>query len=191
MIKYFQNLISFNNINNNLRPSKFLIDLIKSYEGLGPRGKVKVGSSYRVYSYICPAGYPTIGYGRRIQFSEHKVLKDKGITLEQAEENLEEDVNRFAGSIKKLIGVQLQDYQFDALVSFSYNVGIANFKSSTLLKKVNKKDFLGASKEFGRWIYAKKKKLAGLVSRREAERRMFVNDPPRGKASYMLFLLTE
>ncbi len=172
--------------------------LICLYEGLGPNlvRDPKTKKVLRIYPYICPAGKFTLGYGRVISGEQYRKYKIEGITLEQAEANFIVDLKVKSDEVKKLLKVAVTDYQFDAMVSLAYNVGIANFKSSTLLKKVNKKDFLGASKEFGKWIYANKKRLQGLVNRREAERRMFVNDPPRPRSAvknasknYMLFML--
>jgi lysozyme len=76
--------------------------------------------------------------------------------------------------VSKLVKVPLSQNQFDALVSFEYNVGYGNFSKSTLLRKLNLKDYIGASKEFDKWVYANKKKLTGLVKRRKSEKELFL-----------------
>jgi lysozyme len=72
-----------------------------------------------------------------------------------------------------MVKVELSQNQFDALCIFAYNVGIAAFCNSTLLKKVNGKDFLGATEEFGKWVHAGHKVIPGLVNRRKAEALLF------------------
>jgi lysozyme len=72
------------------------------------------------------------------------------------------------------VHVPLTQNQFDALVSFVFNLGVGNFRTSTLLKKLNAGDNDGAAQEFGRWIHAGGKALPGLVRRREAERALFL-----------------
>ena len=133
------------------------ITLIKSFEGL------------RLKAYKCPAGVWTIGYG-----STEGVKPGMVITEEQAEALLKKDIELFEIGVEKVIdeNITLTSNQFSALVSFSFNVGLENFKKSTLLKMINKgnKDELEAiHSQFKRWVYANKKVLPGLVKRREAE----------------------
>ena len=95
-------------------------------------------------------------------------------TQAQADERKTQDLNRFCVEVSKLLKTEVNDNQFAALVSFSYNVGVGNLKTSTLLRLVNQNKFLDASNEFLRWTKAQGKELPGLVRRREAERRLFL-----------------
>jgi len=147
-----------------MRASKNAIDLIILCEGFESR------------PYLCKAGIPTIGYGNTFYKDGTKVsLKDKPIDKKEAIELLEYIVKfKFEKLVNSCVKVPLRQNQFDSLISFAYNVGDGNFKSSTLLKKVNAKDFTGASEEFPKWIRAKGKVLSGLVTRRERERKLFL-----------------
>ena len=135
------------------------IELIKTFEGL------------RLKAYKCPAGVWTIGYGHT-----KNVKPSDRITQPQAVELLLTDLKQFEGVINRSVLKTLNQAQFDACVSFVFNVGAGNFQKSTLLKKLNKGDFVGASLEFPKWVYSNKKKLAGLVKRREAERKLFISN---------------
>lgn len=97
------------------------------------------------------------------------------INTQEAEMLLKSDLRRFERAVDSLTHVPLNQAQFDALVSFTFNVGIAAFGKSTLLKKLNRKDYSGAANEFGRWVNAGKKRLPGLVSRRQEERKLFLS----------------
>lgn len=140
------------------------LNLIKQFEGFSSS------------PYLCPAGIPTIGYGNTFYEDGTKVkLKDKPITEERATQLLEFIANKtFSENINKVVKVPLNQNQFDALVSFSYNIGNKNFNWSTLLKKLNLSDYIGASQEFGRWNQAGGKILNGLVSRRQKEKELFL-----------------
>ena len=83
-------------------------------------------------------------------------------------------VTNFSSGVSKLLKIQVTQNQFDALVDFAYNVGIGNLKSSTLLKKVNAKNFSGAALEFIKWNKADGKVLPGLTKRRTAEKDLFI-----------------
>lgn len=133
------------------------INLIKNFEGC------------RLTAYKCPAGVWTIGYGHT-----KGVKKGQKITKEQAVNILQDDLKTYENGVKKAVKIDLNQNQFDALVSFTYNVGLGAFRTSTLLKKLNKKDFTGASKEFPRWNKANGIVLKGLVKRREAEKILFI-----------------
>lgn len=135
------------------------INLIKSFEGL------------RLHAYRCPAGVWTIGYGHT-----KGVKKGDMITELKAETLLIIDLQSFEYTINKLVKVPLTQEQFDSLASFVFNVGSANFQKSTLLRKLNNKDYNGAANEFGKWKYANKKVLPGLVKRREAEKNLFLKN---------------
>lgn len=145
-----------------LRTSKAGIDLIKHYEGL------------KLAAYLCPAGVPTIGYGST-RLNGGPVTLGTTITIEEAELALQNDLIFFEKGIKKYVVVQLTQHQFDALVSFAYNLGLGNLKSSTLLKKINANLFQDAAEEFMRWNKAGGKVLLGLTRRREAEKNLFTS----------------
>lgn len=132
------------------------IELIKRFEGC------------KTSAYICPAGVWTIGYG-------HTKTAKPGLTITtaQAEALLKRDLVVFESIVNTRVTAPINQNQFDALVSFTYNVGSTAFTRSTLLRKLNAKDYKGAAFEFGRWVYAGKKKLLGLERRREAEKALF------------------
>ena len=135
---------------------------------------IKDFEKLRLKAYLCPAGVPTISYGCTRYADGSPVNLGDTITREEAEKLFESLINDFERYILNLTKVDLNSNQFSALVSFSFNVGIGNFKKSTLLKKVNTGDFTGASSEFNRWIYSNGKKLRGLIRRREAEKELFI-----------------
>lgn len=95
-------------------------------------------------------------------------------TQQQADERKAKDLEKFCADVNKLLKVQVNDNQFAALVSFAYNAGTGNLRSSTLLRLVNQCKFAEASEEFMRWTKAQGKELPGLVRRREAEKRLFL-----------------
>jgi lysozyme len=136
-------------------------NLIKMYEG------------FSAFPYLCPAGVLTIGFGTT-KINGNPVNSGHKVTVDEANVLLEQDLKRFEDSINFLVKVELTQTQFDALVSFVYNLGAENFKKSTLLKKINAKDFLGAAEEFSRWNKAKGKVLPGLTRRRTAEKELFL-----------------
>lgn len=138
-------------------------NLIKEFEG------------FRATAYICPAGVVTIGYGTT-QILGTPVQLGTQITTHEAERFLEEDLKKFETAVNKNVSVELTQNQFDAVVSFVYNVGIGNFIKSTLLKKLNAAKFAEAANEFLKWNKANKKVLAGLTRRRAAERELFLKD---------------
>ena len=139
--------------------SKKGIDLIKRFEGC------------RLKAYKCPAGVWTIGYGHT-----NNVRPDDIITQDDAEELLKRDLKVHEDNVKRVVKIALTQNQFDALVSFEYNVGYGAFANSTLLKLLNAGNYNGASKQFERWVYAGDRVLEGLVKRRKAEREMFLSD---------------
>lgn len=137
------------------------IKLICDFEGL------------RLTSYPDPGtgGEPwTVGFG-------HTSLVKPGmkITKAQAEEFLRQDVAEFESAIAHLIKVPLNQNQIDACLSLIFNIGIGAFTSSTLLKKLNSKDYKGASIQFLRWNKAGGKIMPGLSRRREAEKSLFIS----------------
>lgn len=142
------------------------IELIKSFEG------------FRANAYPDPksGGDPwTVGYGSTKFPSGRPVKKGDYVTPAQAEMYLREDVKKFANSVDALVTVPLKQCQYDALVSFVYNLGATNFRNSTLLKKLNAKDYKGAADEFLRWVSPGSSVEAGLRRRRTAERNLFLS----------------
>jgi lysozyme len=135
------------------------LNLIKSFEGL------------RLKPYKCSAGVPTIGYGNTFYESGKKVtLADTAITESRAIELLAWSLKKFEQYVDSYCRDDISQNQFDALVSFCYNLGPANLKSSTLLKKVNKDPNDPTIRaEFMKWNKAGGKALAGLTRRRTAE----------------------
>lgn len=133
------------------------LNLIKSFEGL------------RLISYQCSAGVWTIGYG-------HTKTAKRGacITHEQAEKLFLEDVAEFEEAVRMLVKVPLNQNQFDALVSFAFNVGAGAFKNSQLLVSLNQGHYSVAAKQLMRWVHAGKVKIPGLVRRREREYNLFM-----------------
>lgn len=125
-------------------------------------------------AYLCPANVWTIGIGTTIYPNGVKVKKGDKCTLEQAHEYLAHDMIEFEKTVNDSVKVPLSQNQFDALVSLTYNIGSAAFKNSTLLKKLNAKDFTGAADQFLVWNKGGGKVLKGLVRRREAERALFL-----------------
>lgn len=140
---------------------------------------IKKWEGFRSKPYLCPAGVATIGYGSTVYPDGRAVsLRDPSITEAQAVEILaatlvkyEDAVRRYTANAKKPISQN----QFDALVSFAYNVGIGNLQKSSLLRLVNAGNFAGAGREFGKWVFAKGKKLQGLVDRRADESYLFAS----------------
>lgn len=139
------------------------LNVIKKYEGL------------KLKAYKCPAGIPTIGYGATFYANKQFVKMGDVITKEQAEELLIALVNQFVIKVNELVkGINLKQNQFDALVSFAYNVGPANLAKSTLLKKVkaNPNDE-SIEDEFAKWNKASGQVLEGLTKRRAEEAKLY------------------
>lgn len=134
------------------------LNLVREFEG------------FRAMAYRCPAGVWTIGYGHTA-----RVKPGDAVTLEQAEQLLRKDLDRAGAEVERLITIPLNDNQYAALVSFTFNVGAANLKNSTLRKKLNAGDFDSIPSEMCRWVRAtdphtgRKRTLAGLLRRRTAE----------------------
>ena len=131
---------------------------------------VKVFERFEPSVYICPAGYPTIGFG-------HVVLKGESfgeISEDRAEEILANDLLKAERAVLRLIRVPLSDSMFDALCSFTFNVGGGALQRSSLRAALNRGDYEAAADNFMRWVWAGGRKLRGLVRRRTAERNMFL-----------------
>lgn len=139
----------------------YALKLIKKWEGC------------RLTAYPDPAtgGDPwTIGWGST----------GKGIgpgvqwTLEQADDRLSRDVGQFMGSVERMLRVKPEPNELGAMTSLAYNIGLGNFRSSTLLRKYNAGDKKGAAAEFLRWNRAAGKVMRGLTNRRADERGVFL-----------------
>lgn len=139
---------------------------------LGEKGLalIKSREGCKLKAYTCQAGVWTIGYGHT-----GDVKPGQTITQKQAEELFKKDLKKYVNAVNKLVKVSLTQNQFDALVSFTYNVGIGAFQNSTLLRKLNAKDYAGASNEFARWNKAGGTVSNGLIARRKEEKALFLN----------------
>jgi lysozyme len=136
--------------------------LIQEFEGL------------KLSAYRCSAGVPTIGYGNTQYENGVKVRMGDRITKERAETLFRILADRFASDVLKLVKSKVNQNQFNALVSFAYNVGIGNLRNSTLLKKVNADPNDETIEfEFLKWVNAGGKRVQGLVNRRVAESKMY------------------
>jgi lysozyme len=124
----------------------------------------------RLEAYQCSAGVWTIGYGHT-----KGVKKGDKITKEQALKCLREDVMESEAAVNRLVKVKLTQGQFDALVDFTFNVGMGALERSTLLRLVNAENFKDARKEFPKWNKAGGKVVAGLITRRVKEMEMFIS----------------
>ena len=154
-----------------MRTSQAGIDLIKQFEG------------FRSRAYQDSAGVWTIGYGTTAG-AGMKVHPGMTISREQAEKYLRDHLLHVERAADRLVSVPLKQHEFDALVSFIYNVGDGAFSKSTLRRKLNAGDRKGAADEFLRWNKAGGRVLAGLKRRRKAERRMFLGKGPKPKRNY-------
>ena len=134
------------------------IDMIKHFEGL------------ELNAYQCAAGVWTIGYGHT-----KGVQKGMVISEETAFEMLVEELGEYEDYINTLVTVELNQNQFDAMVSWVYNLGGGNLKASTLLKVLNAGDYAGVPAQMMRWNKAGGKVLEGLTRRRQAEADLFAN----------------
>lgn len=144
-----------------MKTSQAGIDLIHSFESLRLKAYPDPGSK---------DGKPvTIGWGS----TGPDIKLGMTWTKEQADARFAKDLARFEIGVSKAVSVDLEQHQFDALVSFAYNVGLGNFLSSTLLKMLNEGYYSNASLQFGKWIFNDGKVMNGLIRRREAERKMF------------------
>lgn len=136
------------------------IDLICSFEGL------------RLKAYDDGVGVWTIGYGTTV-INGVKVKKGDTCTLEQAKAYMAQDLKQFESAVNQ-VKVPLNQNQYDALVSLAYNIGVSAFLNSTLLKKLNAKDYKGAAEQFPRWNRGGGRVLNGLVKRRKIEMELFL-----------------
>ena len=138
------------------------LDLIKSFEGL------------RLTAYLDIVGVPTIGYGCTNGVTKQDVINKRTITEQEATDMMMHELATFEAGVEKCVTIPINQNQFDALVSFSYNVGLGALQKSTLLKLLNAGDVSGAAEQFLRWNKAGGNVVAGLTRRRQAERSLFL-----------------
>jgi lysozyme len=143
------------------------LNLIKRFEGFSST------------IYICPAGYPTIGYGHVVLAHEQDQFAT-GITQTEATELMRKDVRIAERAVLRLISVPLTDGKFDALASFTFNLGAGALQRSTLRRKVNRGEHEGVPAELMKWVWAAGKKLPVLVRRRQAEGVTYASEPSAG-----------
>ncbi|WP_434634000.1 lysozyme [Chromobacterium sp. CV08] len=138
------------------------INLIQQFEGL------------RLAAYQDVVGVWTIGYGH----TGADVHAGLTIDRQQADQLLRDDLARFEQGVSGLVAVAVNQNQFDALVSFSYNLGLGNLRNSTLLRLLNAGDYRGAAGQFPLWDKAGGQALPGLLKRRQAEQALFLAPAP-------------
>ena len=146
-----------------MRTGRDGVELIRHFEGC------------RFDAYLCPAGVWTIGYGHTAGVKE-----GDSIDQEAAEAFLIEDLETFEQAVTRLVEVPLTQQQFDALVSWTFNLGAGNLAESTLLKKLNNYQYAEVPEQMMRWVRAGGKVLEGLVRRRAAEAALFQSKDWRG-----------
>ena len=158
-----------------MKVSQKLINMVKHHEGV------------RVRPYRCPALLWTVGVGRVIdpthigvKFEDRKNLPipagwDRTLTMAEVDELLQQDLRRFEAGVLRLCPTGLNQSRFDALVSFSFNVGLGNLQRSTIRMRHNRGDYDGAAEAFLMWTKAAGKVLQGLVKRRQDERAMYLS----------------
>jgi len=126
----------------------------------------------KLQPYICPAGYPTIGYGTVWKPDGSKVTMEHApISKETAEAWLVHELrhNYLAGVLKASPGLLARPRVLGAMTDFAYNLGVARYRASTLRKRVNAQDWSGAKEQLALWVRGGGRVLPGLVKRRAAE----------------------
>ena len=144
--------------NHALRVSDDGLRLIEAFEG------------FRADEYLDPAGVRTVGYGWTGALPEGFATP---LSRDDARRLLRQTVGAYEDAVREAVDVPLAQGPFDALVSFTYNLGAGALRSSTLLRLLNAGDAAGAAAEFDRWVFAGGRRLAGLERRRAAERALF------------------
>ena len=152
-----------------MRISERGLHLLKEWEGI------------RLKKYKDVAGKWTIGVGHLITREELMGGKfDNGITPSEAIVLLVTDVRPAESAVNRLVKCHLLQHQFEALVSFVFNLGEENFKKSTLLRKLNAWDYDAVPGELRKWVYAGGKKIKGLINRRENEIKLWRGELGKG-----------
>jgi len=136
--------------------SKTGVKLIQDWEG------------YRSKAYVCSAGVWTIGWG-------HTATARRGMRIDKSEGQrlFNKDIQVYVNAVNRLVSVPLNQNQFDALVSFCFNLGAGALSNSSLLRELNKGNYKSAANWFERYVYGGGRKLEGLIRRRKAERKLF------------------
>lgn len=153
-----------------MTPSSACLKLVMEFE------------SFRARPYLCPAGVPTIGYGSTRYSDGRKVALTDPVLPEPAARILLQHalVREVGPGVLGLLTRPVKQHQFDALCSFAYNLGLPNLSASTLMKLVNRGDDTAAADEFLKWTKARVggvlKVLPGLVRRRDAEKRLYLEN---------------
>ena len=142
--------------------SLFGVDLICDFEGK------------RLVAYDDGVGIWTIGFGTTIYPNGIRVKKGDTCTEAQAKAYMQNDLKKFEHAVNDAVNIPLNQNQFDALVSLTYNIGAAAFSKSTLVKKLNAGDIRGAADQFDVWVNAGGKRMQGLVNRRSKEKLLFL-----------------
>ena len=151
-----------------MKPSQACLDLIKTFEGL------------RLFPYRDIAGHWTVGFGHKMAPGDNplqSITRDKAIAL------LGTDADETAALVWGLVGdivPAITQGMFDAITSFSYNLGAHSLAKSTLLVKLRSGDIEGAADQFGRWDCSNGRPVPGLATRRAAERLIFLGDALEG-----------
>lgn len=139
------------------------LDIIKEREG------------FREEAYQDTGNVWTIGYGTTAAAGVGITpVRGMKITREQAEDYLRKYLVKVEAQVMSLVHVPLNENQFSALCSFVYNLGPTQFRNSTLLRKLNRKDYAGAATEFDKWVFDNGQRLNGLVIRRKMEKELFL-----------------
>lgn len=139
------------------------IDLICDFEGK------------RLVAYDDGVGVWTIGFGTTVYPNGIRVKKGDTCTEAQAKAYMQNDLKKFEYAVNDAVNIPLNQNQYDALVSLTYNIGAAAFSKSTLVKKLNAGDIRGAADQFDVWINAGGKRMQGLVNRRAKEKTLFLS----------------
>lgn len=137
-----------------------------------PRGRslIQKFTGLRLTAYQDPGGVWTIGYGH----TGPDVTEGRTITQPEADQLLINDLVRFNNGVNALVTIRINQNQFDALVSFSYQLGLGSLQQSTLIRLLNSGNYQAAADQFPRWDRAGGKETAGLLARRNAERELFL-----------------
>jgi lysozyme len=156
-----------------MKVSDKLIEMVKHDEGVVMR------------PYQCPALLWTVGVGHvidpthaRVKLADRKALPipagwDRTFSMAEVNDILKKDLNRFEAGVMRLCPKTTKQSQFDALVSFAFNVGLGNLQNSTLRMKHNREEFSAAAEEFLKWNKAGGKVLKGLDKRRKGEKALY------------------
>jgi lysozyme len=145
-----------------MKPTENLIQMIKKNEGFSPKITDDVGN-------------PMIGYGCNLSVAEAQKYEGRTISEVEAVSLLLSRLTPVVDLVNNIVKVPLTQNQFDALCDLVYNIGSGGFSKSTLLKKLNTKDYTGAAEEFAKWNMAGGKVLSGLTKRREEEKKLFLS----------------